>query len=682
MADNDSERLARGTSPTESAGHLARGGSPAESGGRLARGPSPAESGGRLARGTSPGESYTSAADSSLAAKGGVSTVATYSLRDLFKKTGNEGIDGRPSTGSLSSDIPDLTGWRMHSVRLLQSDSFDKVIGLIIVLNAALIGVEQNFTLEQNTSGLHVTWVLEHIFLAIFVVELGLRFFAYGINALQDSWVRCDTLIVTAGVLTTWILEPLSVDMDGLGIMMAVRMVRLLRIVRTFRLAVRIRALWLLVTGLATSASTMCYTLILLSVTLYLSSCVGIELIVNHPMNTDEHPEFQRLAQVHFSSLGRSMLTLVQFITGDSMHAIYLPFVNLDPLLAVYFLGTILVVTIVLMNLVTAVVVNVAMEQAMADKDLLQTQEDEHRKKLLKEMKRIFLNLDEDDSGHLTLDELRQVSEHDRRVLARALSLSQPEDIFNALDVGKTGSISIDEFCEGIHEAVVSKTPLPMQRMEKQVSVIFGHLQDLMRQHTELKDAVVEIRKVVSGREEEKLEPKANSPMQTTAPVFVCPALLEQVTMELHKECDSMKVTMMEVAKALATSEASKVLAAEDPRRGTFPPSPDLSAISPTESRGSKPTSKSQLHEAAKDRHADRGHPPFELPRAGLQLKALAPSCSRANDTLLPAPGSPVVASTVTERSPAIFPGPSIPAARQCARLIFPGPPSPRPCPL
>ena len=59
----------------------------------------------------------------------------------------------------------------------------------------------------------------------------------------------------------------------------------------------------------------------------------------------------------HFPELFVTMLSLVQFVTLDSIGSIYAPLVRKDPLLLIFFMLFILIVSIALMNLVTAVIV-------------------------------------------------------------------------------------------------------------------------------------------------------------------------------------------------------------------------------------------------------------------------------------------------------------------------------------
>merc|ERR1719323_1796079 len=142
---------------------------------------------------------------------------------------------------------------------------------------------------------------------------------------------------------------------------------------------VKFQALWMLYQGLLMSAGTMLYTLGLLLIILYLFSCVGFEIITCNPLRGADQ-EFDAIASEWFPDLASIMLTLLQFVCLDSVGAIYRPLVAKQYHLVFYFVSIILVVPIVLMNLVTAVIVESAIEQAGQDKQARAVRHEQKKK--------------------------------------------------------------------------------------------------------------------------------------------------------------------------------------------------------------------------------------------------------------------------------------------------------------
>merc|ERR1712157_511794 len=100
------------------------------------------------------------------------------------------------------------------------------------------------------------------------------------------------------------------------------------------------------------------------------------------------------------------MLTLIQFICMDDIADIYRPLMKKDWSLVIYFVSVILIISIVLMNIVTAVLVNGALEQASLDKEARRVQAEKHKKKLMHSLRDMFWRLDLDNSGEIDRKEL------------------------------------------------------------------------------------------------------------------------------------------------------------------------------------------------------------------------------------------------------------------------------------
>merc|ERR1719247_1760858 len=133
-----------------------------------------------------------------------------------------------------------------------------------------------------------------------------------------------------------------------------------------------------------------------------------MELITKHPLavGPDADLEFQKFVHSNFGNLPLTMISLMSFATLDNISLLYMPLVKKSWWLAFFFIIIILVISIVLMNLITAVVVNSALEQAMSDKEAMKAHENRRRKKLMTDLKKMFVKLDDDNSGQVSQDEM------------------------------------------------------------------------------------------------------------------------------------------------------------------------------------------------------------------------------------------------------------------------------------
>jgi len=235
---------------------------------------------------------------------------------------------------------------------------------------------------------------------------------------------------------------------------MLTRMLRLARLARAARLMIQFKVLWQLVHGLLGSAYTILWTALLIFVLLYVFAILGMEIIAPDPSAGEAYDE---AAHNFYGGLGLAMLTLVQFLTLDSMFNIYRPIVLAKPTIMIYFGLFILLVSVALMNLVTAIIVDAAVQQSHDDREAQKAYINSRKRALLPKLKAMFEDMDADGSGELDLDELRSAPDELKEQLEEISNMEDCEALFNMLDYDNSGGIAIDEFCEGILKADMDK---------------------------------------------------------------------------------------------------------------------------------------------------------------------------------------------------------------------------------
>lgn len=367
--------------------------------------------------------------------------------------------------------------WKAH--KCLRSNITQFGVAFVILCNCVTVGIELQTGKPLGLGGT-IFEVFENLFLCVYVCELSTRFFAYGAACLNDNWVKFDVIVVGSGVLEQWILIPTNTDVSGLGILVILRVLRLFRLARTFKLLVQFREMAILIKGLMSSAGIVVYTLVLLIVMLFIFACAGKELVGSVAQDPDVDPVISDLAVQYFSTVTVSMLTLVQFVCLDSVAAIYEPMIKARPILSVYFLCTILVIGIVLMNLITAVMVNSAIEKAQEDKDVMRAIAREKSEKLAHDIRDLFVRLDEDGSHDISKEEFMNLDDEHMMLLNECLPEMDPLEIFEAVDVDNSGSVDIEEFAHGVMNLVKSGVSPQMKRMCKQMDIVHNTMRQII----------------------------------------------------------------------------------------------------------------------------------------------------------------------------------------------------------
>ncbi|CAK0796268.1 unnamed protein product [Prorocentrum cordatum] len=234
-------------------------------------------------------------------------------------------------------------------------------MGLLIILNTVSVGVEIQSSLDGDTAVQGVLDILENILLLGFLVELVIRMMANGWDCWSNLWFLTDFVLVFVGVIAAWVVKPAlhissnSVEeLDLIQQLLVVRILRLIRLVRAMRLIDYFQELWKLTKGLITSGRTVISALIMVIIVIYGFACLGVEVIYNSEVLRAD-PATAFILETRFSSLPSTMLTLGAFANADSVASIYVPLCQVQPWLVFYFCCLWLVVTVSLMNLVTAV---------------------------------------------------------------------------------------------------------------------------------------------------------------------------------------------------------------------------------------------------------------------------------------------------------------------------------------
>eukprot|EP00929_Paragymnodinium_shiwhaense_P031031 TRINITY_DN17475_c1_g1_i1.p1 TRINITY_DN17475_c1_g1~~TRINITY_DN17475_c1_g1_i1.p1 ORF type:complete len:714 (+),score=85.04 TRINITY_DN17475_c1_g1_i1:94-2235(+) len=355
-------------------------------------------------------------------------------------------------------------------VDIVRLPAFDLFVGIVIILNTSLVGIEQTYDLQERFPDLML--FIESAFLFIYAAELGCRFRAFGVRVcLKDGWIKLDIVLLLSGLLFTWILSPSMLEavpssFTNVGVLRTARVFRLARMVR---LVVRFQSLWMLMQGLLNSMGMMVSVLLVLIGILYMFACIGFDLIGKHDhlLDPNANEAFVEIAESHFSTLPLSMATIFSFLLFDDVRIIYWPLIMQDPVLVVYFLAIAFTVGIVLSNLITAVMVNGAIEQASQDKVAKALADQRARQRRLEHTMELFRSLDEDNSGLITRDEVHFISEKDASMLEGLTGVRNPTDLFDILDMDSSGEVDMHEFLTVIQDISENPGRLEFLKMSK-----------------------------------------------------------------------------------------------------------------------------------------------------------------------------------------------------------------------
>ncbi len=210
----------------------------------------------------------------------------------------------------------------------IEGDFVRDVIVLLILINAITMGLETSST---EYIPRHVLEWVDLFILGIFVIELGIKLYAFRWEFFKDAWNIFDLIIVIFSLISLT---------GGFSI------IRTLRILRTLRLLRKLKKLRLIIDSLLQAIPSIAWVAVLLSLVFYIFGVIGTNLFGT------EFPQW-------FGTLGRTLYTLFQVMTLESWSmGISRPVMEKFPYAFVFFIPFILIATYTTLNIFIAVVVN------------------------------------------------------------------------------------------------------------------------------------------------------------------------------------------------------------------------------------------------------------------------------------------------------------------------------------
>ncbi|MCW2633321.1 MAG: ion transporter [Pseudonocardia sp.] len=221
--------------------------------------------------------------------------------------------------------------------RLVDHPRFQQTIIVVIVLNAITLGAETFPTMVAHIGSL--LNFLDYAALSIFVVEISLRIYAHGWQFFRDPWSVFDFLVVAIA------LVPASESFSVL---------RALRILRVLRLVSMVPSMRRVVNGLLAAVPGMTSIAALLALIIYVAGVMATKLFA------DVSPQY-------FGSLGTTLFTMFQIMTGENWPDIARGVMEQQPLAWIFFVVYILITTFAVLNLFIAVVVSAMDHEVVAE---------------------------------------------------------------------------------------------------------------------------------------------------------------------------------------------------------------------------------------------------------------------------------------------------------------------------
>ena len=221
--------------------------------------------------------------------------------------------------------------------KIRESKLFQYSVLIIIIFNAFTIGLN---TYNLGDFSRSLIRYLDYLISLFFVIEISIRFIGEPkkSNFFKNGWNIFDFIIVLVSL----------VPVDGAE---SAFVARLLRIVRVLRIITVVPAFRHIVESLFKSMPRVAFIALLMFIVIYIWAAIGTLIF------SETDPE-------HWANIGIAALTLAQVATYDDWAAVMTNVIEAHPYSWIYFISFILVTSVVLLNMVIGIIVDVMSRDA------------------------------------------------------------------------------------------------------------------------------------------------------------------------------------------------------------------------------------------------------------------------------------------------------------------------------
>eukprot|EP00929_Paragymnodinium_shiwhaense_P054707 TRINITY_DN27423_c0_g1_i2.p1 TRINITY_DN27423_c0_g1~~TRINITY_DN27423_c0_g1_i2.p1 ORF type:complete len:768 (+),score=181.28 TRINITY_DN27423_c0_g1_i2:201-2306(+) len=341
--------------------------------------------------------------------------------------------------------------WKMTAAELLGTQKFDNFVGLLIIINATTIGLQTDWLARSMSEDTPAAFArAEQIFCVLFTAELVLRIHVHRMRFFSIwqegfAWNYFDWFVVMSQIFEV-VLDMVTRNLQIRRTLRFLRIMRLVRILRLLRVLHLIGELRTIVSSILGSLKSLLWTVALLLMLIYIMAVYFTQTIMVHLLERPdgEFTEGDLILKAHFSSLGRSVLSLWQAMSGGfDWDTLAKPMLEeIGVWLALIFTGYIAFAILALMNVVTGVFVQTALTSAKSEEDGF----------VAEQIMSLFSSETDGFMPVISLDDIEQSMESPmKRKQWKAIGVEREDAVylFKLLDFEGIGYVTFEDFLGG-----------------------------------------------------------------------------------------------------------------------------------------------------------------------------------------------------------------------------------------
>jgi len=388
-------------------------------------------------------------------------------LEDLQAMDQTDGMlanpDARKSKRSLASERESWPAWRIHGAWFVDHKVFDVFMGLVVAFNLYLIVLDTDAQASCNhddgsSCGDNTVRMLNWSLLLFYTLECLARVCFLQRQFMKNNWNIADAVVLFICYVEAlfWVID---VNLQELQVIRIIRLGRIMRLVRLFKI---FPSLYSMVRGFIGTTFAIWWGFCFILLMLLIWAIIAVEFI--HPDSKGLYNDMDlddgdaEWCAAAFSTVESALVYFFQtLVIGDSWGVCATPLIKKSKfnfwLLSFAFITVQLGIT----NLILAVIVDTAAK--VREEDLEEKAEELHRQQedARSVLMKMVQDMDDDDSGDITRDELLRSFEEniEFKTIMKVLGLEKGdvERLMMLLDVDKSGTLNYHELIDAITKA-------------------------------------------------------------------------------------------------------------------------------------------------------------------------------------------------------------------------------------
>jgi len=389
--------------------------------------------------------------------------------------------------------------WSSGLKDIVEGSAFSTLTVALILLNAVFIAYSSDLIVSEAFVSYDLMggepqvpgWIsiVDAIFVGAFTVELLIRLVGQELSfwvGPDMAWNILDTFLVLSS-LTEVAIRAAGFSFTYIRLLHVLRMLKTIRVIRVLRF---FRELRIILYSILHSIIPLFWSLAFLCMIVFVFTVISLQSVsdyVGEAPPTDVHvsgmrryfPNLWVAARTHFAAVssGINWLELVDLLDAGSRFYVWV------------FSGYVILMVLMVLNIITGIFVNNALDIAQTHKDFAVQAVIERREALFQDLRKLFQQLDQDRSGRLTLGEFQTLMDNPEvRGIFGSLEVDAPDavSLFHLLDADGSMELEIEEFVigcmklKGAAKAVDMETLLRenkrmMQRTKRQIAQLASH---------------------------------------------------------------------------------------------------------------------------------------------------------------------------------------------------------------